>query len=238
MDFFEAVKAANREIAALIRKGMAYELYHKGEVGAGGDMSAGIDLEAEAIFLKYLTPFGQVHSEECGLVGEGDDLIIIDPIDGSDNLLSHMPYFGTSVARRSGGVVTDGIIVNLANDDLFVKNSEGFFRGKLHEDELGHVIKNPHAKVGLFERAYRSASLVDVLKKGGLKFRAPGAVALSLAYAHDVSFVLYEGELRSFDIEAGWFMCQDLNALKSDKLLLVSKDKEIFDKMSQIVITR
>ena len=237
MTFFEAVKAANREIAALIRKGMAFELYHKGDVGAGGDMSAGIDLEAEAIFLKYLTPFGRVHSEECGLVGEGDDLIIIDPIDGSDNLLSHMPYFGTSVARRVNGVVCDGIIVNLANDDLFVKNTGGFFRGKLHEETLLPVLQNPHAKIGLFERAYRHASLVEVLKHARLKFRAPGAVALSLAYAHDVAFVLYVGELRSFDIEAGWFMCQDLNALKLDKLLLVSKDKEIFDRMSQIVLT-
>jgi myo-inositol-1(or 4)-monophosphatase len=56
-----------------------------------------------------------------------------------------------------------------------------------------------------------------------------------LAYAHDVNFVLYEGKMREYDIAAGLFMCEDLYIKKTEDLLLVSKNKEIFGKIAQFI---
>lgn len=236
MNLLEIVKAANLEISALISFDMPTCSYKKENLGAGGDMSAGIDLKAEKIFLEKLLPYGRVYSEECGLVGDKDEIFIIDPIDGSDNLLSHVPYFGSSVARKVNGVVVEGIVTNFANGELFYKNQEGFYRGRMDSDDLYQVKINPHAKVGLFERAYAHPQITKELLENKLKFRSPGATALSLAYAHDAMYALYVGKLRSFDIEAGLFMCYDLNILKSDEFLLVSQNKEIFDKIAKILI--
>ena len=236
MNLYQIIKAANLEVAALISHNMPTCHYEKNSLGFGGDLSSGIDLKAEKIFLDKLLPYGRVYSEECGLVGEGENLFIVDPIDGSDNLISHVPYYGTSVARKVNGVVIEAVVANLSNGDTFYKNEKGFFRGSLFSEEMFEVKTNPHSKVGLFERAYRYPDITKELLCKNLKFRSPGATALSLAYAHDTSYMLYLGELRSFDIEAGLFMCHDLNTLKLDNVLLVSQDKEIFDKIAEIII--
>lgn len=240
MSFIEAVLNANRAIDTLLRQEKHQESLHKAfDIGYGGDRSRGMDLEAERIFVKHLHSFGTLISEESGVFEsslkscEGVE-IIIDPIDGSDNFLSHLPYYGTSVAFCRNGICEEAVIVNLANHDVFIKNFQGFKRGKLYENTYQDVTCNAHAKVGLFERSYCSKHVLPKLHSLGIKYRSPGAFALSLAYAHEVLFVVYEGELRAFDIAAGVFMCDDLYTLKNEDFFLVSKDKEIFDKIQHL----
>ena len=240
MAFIEAVLNANKELFhALHVKGLIDKDYQPFEVGAGGDISSGIDLLAEEIFVRHLNSFGTIYSEESGVFSNTQNPIeiIIDPIDGSDNLLSHLPYFGTSVAYKKEGKCTQAIITNLANGDVFIKSSKGLRKGKLHRDTFEHVTCNAFSKVGIFERSYCSKKVLSKLHTLGLKYRSPGAFALSLAYAHEVSFVLYEGVMRSYDVEAGLFMCEDLYTYFKDDIFLVSKDKEIFDKISQLFIS-
>ena len=235
MEFIEAVLQANREIALHV-KHLTKEAYASHQRGAGGDISSGIDLVAESIFIDHLSSFGTIVSEESGVVENSHVLahIVLDPIDGSDNLLSHVPYFGTSVAYCEEGVCTKAIITNLANEDVFIKDAHGLRKGHLRSDTYALVTCNPYAKVGLFERSYCSQKVLPLLHTLGLKYRSPGAFALSLAYAHDVAFVLYEGVMRSYDVEAGRFMCDDLYTFNKDDIFLVSKDKETFDKITQL----
>jgi myo-inositol-1(or 4)-monophosphatase len=63
-----------------------------------------------------------------------------------------------------------------------------------------------------------------------------GAVALSLAYAHDVSFVIFEGKPREFDVCGGKFMCSELFIYESDTILIVSKDKDVFERLFSIFL--
>ena len=236
--FIKAVLQANKEIYECLHvKGLEEEDYHSFCIGAGGDRSSGIDLKAEKIFIAHLSTFGTIHSEESGIIENTDSSIdiIIDPIDGSDNLLSHLPYYGTSVAYKEKGKCTQAIIVNLANGDVFIKNEHSFLKGKLHHSQFTKVMPNAISKVGIFERSYCSQILLPKLHSLGLKYRSPGAFALSLAYAHEVSFVMYEGVMRSYDVEAGLFMCEDLYCYFKEDIFLVSKDKEIFDKISKLI---
>lgn len=234
--FIEAVIAANKEIIKLLKNNSGEDLCQSVSLGAGGDISSKIDLLAEEIFIKHLSSFGNIYSEECGFVDnlKSDD-IIIDPLDGSDNFASNLPYFGTSVALKRDEKCIVGVIVNLSNGEIFVKDSDSFRRANIENLEFKLVEKNMYSKLGLFERTYCSKGTPEKMREHDIKYRSPGAFALSLAYAHDVNFVLYEGKMREYDIAAGLFMCEDLYIKKTEDLLLVSKNKDIFGKISQFI---
>jgi len=240
VNFLEAAIKANEELYALLHvKGLEESHHHSFSVGAGGDVSAGIDLISEQIFIKHLLAFGEIVSEESGVIPSPNEKahIILDPIDGSDNLLSHLPYFGTSIAYFENEMCTKAIITNLANGDIFIKDERGLRQGKIGKKSFILVTCNTFSKVGIFERSYCSQKVHDRLQSAKIKYRSPGAFALSLAYAHDVSFVLYEGVMRTYDVEAGLFMCQDLHTFYERDIFLVSKDKEIFDKIKSLFIS-
>ncbi len=234
--FLNAVISANKEILKLLEDSTLGSFNELVSLGAGGDISSRIDLLAEDIFIKHLSEFGNISSEECGFLDNlKSDEIVIDPIDGSDNFASNLPYYGTSVALKRGGECIVGVIVNLANGEIFVKDKMSFKRANIKNMLFKDVKINRYSKLGLFERSYCSKEVAQLMRKYGIKYRSPGAFALSLAYAHDVDFVLFEGTIREYDVAAGLFMCEDLHVKKRDDLLFVSQNKEIFDKIVKLL---
>lgn len=236
-DFIKACIQANEEIAEAIKDGFDASWFEKTEVGAGGDVSSKLDLFAEAVFVKHLGMFGQIESEESGILGEGEEKIIIDPIDGSANALSLFPFYGTSVAKvNSEGILDAAVVCNLANGDIFFKSSTSTIQqGKL----FSHTFHVPHtsekAEIGLFEKAYANPGLVAALDKEKLKFRSPGAIALSLAYAHTVNYVLFMGEFRIYDFAAGLALCEGLEVIVEADYVIVSKEKSIAKKIETLI---
>lgn len=212
----------------------------KNERGAGGDISLGIDLKAEAIFVSHLRSYGSIDSEEMGCEDDGSSRkIIIDPIDGSDNFISQLPYYGTSVALVENGKTLASIIANLATGELFIKSDQGFRRTSLHAlDAITDVPTSLTAAVGLFERVYANPSIAQILYENRIKYRSPGAVALSLAYAHWVDFVLFCGKIRSYDVCAGLHMCEPLHIYEEEELMLVCKDSARFTQLRTLLQTR
>lgn len=240
MNFIETALHVNTLLyRRLNTRGLTHDDHRACHKGAGGDISSAIDLEAERLFIEHLLPFGTIISEESGRIENPatSSYIVLDPIDGSDNLLSHLPYYGTSVAYFEHDICTQAMITNLANGDCFIKDSHGFKRGKIDEKIFSDVRFNSFSKVGIFERSYCSHRVHSLLQKAGIKYRSPGAFALSLAYARDVAFVVYEGKMRSYDIEAGRFMCEGLYTYEDQEIFLVSKDKEIFDRIVDLFIS-
>ncbi len=199
-------------------------------------MSREVDIMAEKIFIKYLGSFGKIHSEESGEIGEGDYRIILDPIDGSDNFLSQIPYFGASIALEVEGEVLVGIISNFANGDIFVKTKEYFRVAKMDTSIFQDEVLNICSNVGIFERAYRSKNYAKKLYDARIKYRIPGASALSLAYAHRVDFVIFEGEMRDYDSKAGLFMCENLYKYEYNDLILICKDLKQFKYLKNILL--
>lgn len=235
--FIQACIKANEEISLALKDGFDASWFEKTVVGAGGDVSSKLDLMAEAIFVKHLSTFGQIESEESGLIGEGEAKIIIDPIDGSSNALSLFPFYGTSVARvNAEGILDAAIVCNLANSDIFfTTNANGVQQGKLFSADFHDPHTAPCAEVGLFEKAYANPLLVAALDKEKLKFRSPGAVALSLAYARSVNYVLYMGTFRIYDFAAGLALCEGLEVIVEEEYVIVSKDKNIARKIEDLI---
>ncbi|MEA2112128.1 MAG: inositol monophosphatase family protein [Campylobacterota bacterium] len=206
------------------------ELFAHSSIGAGGDISSGFDLMAESIFVSHLSSFGKIISEENGVIGSGQDVIILDPIDGSDNIASIFPYYGASIALQRLGCTIAAVICNFATKECFVRFSSNFYQTFLHDFTCKNTIKlHSFSKVGIFEKSHENLDFAKNLINEGLKFRSPGAVALSLAYAHYVNYVLFLGTIRNYDVEAGLYLCKDLHCYRADEVLLISKDRDIFE---------
>jgi len=235
--FTQACIKANEEIAAALKKGFDASWFEKTEVGAGGDISSRLDLFAEAVFVKYLGTFGHIESEESGIIGEGEVKIIIDPIDGSSNALSLFPYYGTSVAKvNAEGILDVAVVCNLANGDLFIKDEDAVvIQGKLFDENYYPPVTSPHSEIGLFEKAYAHPKLVAELDEAGLKFRTPGAIALSLAYARTVDYVLFVGAFRIYDFAAGLALCEGLEVIVEADYVIVSKDNTTAEKIEKLI---
>jgi myo-inositol-1(or 4)-monophosphatase len=235
--FIQACIKANEEISLALKDGFDPSWFEKTEVGAGGDVSSRLDLFAEAIFVKHLGSFGHIESEESGIIGEGEEKIIIDPIDGSSNALSLFPYYGTSVAKiNADGLLDTAVVCNLANGDIFLKTSTTEVQqGKLFSDTFHAPHTTQNAEIGLFEKAYANPALVSALEQEKLKFRSPGAIALSLAYAHSVNFVLFVGAFRIYDFAAGLALCEGLEVIVEADYVIVSKEKSIATQIETLI---
>lgn len=208
------------------------DLYKKYSVGHGGDISFGIDLLAESIYVKHLSPFGKIYSEESGMIGEGEGVITLDPLDGSANFLSNIPYYGSSIAYEIDGKMVVGIVVNLANGDIFLKQvNKNAQYGNLNTLKFRDIKPNISTQVGIFEKAYQSKIYADKLHSKKIKYRSIGAMALSIAYSYNSKFFIVEGNLRIFDIKAALFICEDLFIHRTNNLLLISHNKEYFNSM-------
>ncbi len=182
--FIAASIRACHEVDLLIKEG-SVSLFTLHGHGYGGDVSNGVDLKAEAILFSHLSSYGSVFSEESGWMSpESGVSIFLDPIDGSDNFVSRLPYYGISIARVTEGETTEAVVCNLANGDIFVRTREEYYITSLQNPSIKHpILTNLSAKVGLFEKGAEHPDLIRMLMSQKLKFRSPGALALSLAYA-------------------------------------------------------
>ncbi len=224
------------EVRGLIQSG-SDELFSLYERGHGGDISRGVDLLAESIFHRHLSPYGSLFSEESGWLSPSSSLnVILDPIDGSDNFVSLFPYYGVSIALEREGKTAAAVVCNLANGDVFVRTEKAYYRTSLDTPLLKQeVVENPFAKIGLFEKAPEHPILAKKLFDGGFKFRSPGALALSLAYAPYVKYVLFLGTMRSYDIQAGLYLSRHLHTFQNDRFLLLAQDEEVYERILAIV---
>jgi myo-inositol-1(or 4)-monophosphatase len=235
--FLHAAIEANRAIAHALSDGLKPEHRIEGSRGAGGDISVGIDTIAEALFVEHLGAFGRIESEESGSIGAGEHTIVLDPIDGSSNALSGFPYYGTSAALiDEQGTTIAAAVCNLASGEMFVVEVGGSpLRGRLDGDTYRPLVREGVPQVGIFERAYAYASVVKALEETGMKFRAPGAVALSLIYARLAHYFLYVGAYRSYDFAAGLAFCEGMEVEAKEDYVIVTHDKATLEVLRLIV---
>lgn len=235
--FIQAVIESCSEVRDLIANPSDVSFFESFERGHGGDISSGFDLLAEAIFFKNLSSYGSIYSEESGWMSPKSFCnIILDPIDGSDNFSSFFPYYGISIALEEDQITTQAVVCNLANGEIFVRTKEEYYRTNLDIlHQKTDILNNTKAKIGLFEKGPEHPILGEKLMLNKLKYRSPGALALSLAYAPYVKYVLFLGTMRSFDIQAGLYLSQHLYKFQDERYILLSSDKEVFERIRLIV---
>lgn len=247
------VNAGVRLAPILAKRGQ--EMFVQHSRGAGGDISIGADLLCEGEFGKELLAIGSIDSEESGFIkcsGKSSDIIVLDPLDGSDNYKSNIPYYGASLALcDENGAVKEACIINFCSGDVFYDSLKrgksasptklNFFRDEILCQNLASEDSSQPPKCGIFERAYCNPSIVARLHTHHIKFRSLGAGALSWVYALEARFLLLGGKSRRYDAMAGQFLARDLHTKEIvDKngsfFLLVSKYKEVFDIVSNAIL--
>jgi len=233
MNFLKICKKASFEIIKVIHQN-DNSLFQKINKGFGGDVSMKIDLIAEQIFIKVFKEYGNIYSEEIGFLDNNlKKTFIIDPIDGSFNISNGFPYYGSSIAlKNKKGKTIKAFIVNLATGDYFYKDKKikienNLFYNKKYTNSLNEMI--------LFEKAYANVELCQKLAKHNIKYRSPGALALSLALAHRCKAVIFKGEIRDFDIAAGVYFNNELHIKIKNDTLLMAKNKKDFEYLSKII---
>ncbi|MBP6289966.1 MAG: inositol monophosphatase, partial [Aliarcobacter sp.] len=194
----KAIIKSNIEIAKYIKNSLKEDDFtYTKQIGYGGDNSLKIDIFFEDIFIKNLKDFGNIFSEECGFIDNKKDItFIIDPLDGSNNFLSNIPYFGTSVAVKKNGEIIAGFVANMANKTLVYRilDDEVKYFCLENRKEIQKIVHNI-SKVAVFERGYKYPNICKNIDDKNIKFRVLGATALSLANARDFLFVIFKGDL-------------------------------------------
>jgi myo-inositol-1(or 4)-monophosphatase len=193
--------------------------------GAGGDKTYAVDRESEEIIISSLEGLHEpltVISEEAGVIEltGGGNKIIIDPIDGSRNAISGIPFYCASIAVADGDTIGDiglALVVNLITGDQFwaEKGGGAFLNGeqiRTQEDE------------GFFLVAYEAQSpgrdiekILPLLAKSR-KTRCLGSTALDLAYlaAGAVSVFVSPSPSRSFDFAGGLLLAREAGGIVTD----------------------
>ncbi|MEW6569590.1 MAG: inositol monophosphatase family protein [Nitrospirota bacterium] len=209
-----------REIP-LIKKKMKISL----GVGASGDTTYQVDRTAEEIVLDGLMKAGEsmtVISEELGVknIEGGGIRVLIDPIDGSRNAISGIPFYCTSIAIADGntiGAMELAYIVNLVNGDEFWarKGRGAFLNGEMittQKDEEFYLVayeaQTPHKDLPY---------IMPLLAKSR-KTRCLGATALDLSYLANGSISIFANPSpsRSFDFAAGWLIVKEAGGIITD----------------------
>ncbi|MDX4062469.1 inositol monophosphatase family protein [Aliarcobacter skirrowii] len=233
-----AVIKANIEVLNYLKNSLKKDDFiYTNQIGFGGDNSLKIDIIFENIFIEHLKEFGNIFSEECGFKDFKKDItFIIDPLDGSNNFFSNLPYYGTSVAIKRGEEIIGGFVANLALETLVYRflDDEVVYLSLNSNKELKNRINNS-SKVAVFERGYKYPDICKILNDKNIKFRVLGATAISLANARDYDFVLFMGELRVFDIDAAMYICKDLYKIVKNNLIFITKSKDCFNDFKEII---
>ena len=87
-----------------------------------GDFVTNADLKVEKNLLetlKYYYPDYTYISEEAGEIKGDENIIIIDPIDGTSNFIHGIPHVSIVIAKISNDEITEGIIYNPILNEFF-----------------------------------------------------------------------------------------------------------------------
>ncbi len=196
--------------------------------GAGGDKTFPIDKWAEDIILAALQKAHKegesftLISEELGVraFGDGRKRLLVDPIDGSNNAKSGVPFFATSLALLDGEHLGDlqvGYVINLAvGDEFWAVRGKGAYKngGRIHTSpvlgitivayEASHPGKDIPAIMPLIAQAKRT--------------RCFGSTALDLAYLASGALSVFATATasRAFDYAAGMLILEEADGVITD----------------------
>lgn len=220
-----AVKAARRAGDIIVRGLARFEGMETASKGLN-DFVTSIDLAAEAAIIETLRdayPHHAFLAEESGASGDGEIVWIIDPLDGTTNFIHGFPHYAVSIALSHRGIVTQAVIYDPGNNDLFTATRGA---GAYLNDTRIRVGKRAQLKAALVGTGFPFkehrhidaylAMLRDVMQSCSGVRRA-GSAALDLAYlAAGRLDAFWEIGLAPWDIAAGSLLITEAGGAVAD----------------------
>ena len=185
---------------------------------AVGDFVTNADINTEKSLIetlqKYYPDFTYL-SEERGLIKGNEEMIVIDPIDGTTNFIHGIPIIGIVVAKIKDSEITDGVIYNpISNEFFWASKGQGAWcnnkrlrvskRENIETCVIGTGI--PHS---MEMKDMHMEEIYNVAKKcSGL--RRMGSAAIDLAYvAAGKLDGFWERNLNLWDVSSGILLVKE-----------------------------
>ena len=197
--------------------------------GAGGDLSMEIDLIAEKVIIDSLEKADAnllLISEELGEKYIGDtekaknnqNILIVDPLDGSNNAVRGIPYCSVSIAYAIGNRIIDiskAVVLNLNTKDIYWAEKG---KGAYFNDKKIHVSDLDISQKCFFELNLPMKNLMKNLQKLSplirrfYRIRILGSSALTLcqiAHGSMEAFINLRPSNRLVDVAAGMLILKE-----------------------------
>mgnify|MGYP001246151086 FL=1 len=195
------------------------------------DFVSSADKKVEKIIIEELSKSKKkfsILSEETGLLENEDNqnLWIIDPIDGTSNFLHGIPHFAISIALKSHGEITSGLIFDPIKNEMFFaeKNNGSFLNNK--RIRVSNKKKLEECLFATNEKKYRNIDLTT---------RKTGSAALDMAYVACGRFDgFFQENLSLWDIASGIILVKEAGGMVNEFDLSKKKNIEILASSSNI----
>jgi len=192
-------------------------------MGAAGTPTRRIDKAAEDFIVEYVTGHALARtlvSEECGRkdLGGEQGTIFLDPVDGTHNALSGIPFYALSIAYALDGTVRQGFVRDLAHRETFTaERGKGAFRegSPIRVSRTGLL---EESAMSVYGRKFNPGPVLFLGQKIR-RWRLLGASALELCYVASGrldGFIDLRATLRVTDAAAGMLICEEAGGKVSD----------------------
>lgn len=188
------------------------------------------DLASETLILGALreaTPTARIVAEESGMSGgcgnaEGEEPLTwyVDPLDGTTNFTRGNPFFSISIAGACGDELVQAAVYAPAQGEFFyAKRGEGAWleSQRLQVGTTDEAARWVLATGDLYERGERFEQALErqqTVYAQSMVVRAPGSVALALAYVAAGRFDgFFFDRVNSWDVAAGRLMVAEAGGI-------------------------
>ena len=231
IDFLKAIALKVYDVAKPLLG--TKEAAKKSKRGAGGDISMYIDLVAENAIIESLEKANAnilLISEELGekYIGKEEEakanqnILIIDPLDGSNNAVRGVPYCSVSIAYAIGKRTNDikkAVVLNLSTKDIYWAEKG---KGAYLNDTKIHVSNLDISEKCFFELNLPMKNLMENLQKltplirRFYRIRILGSSALTLCQIAGGSieaFINLRKNNRLVDVAAGMLILKEAGGI-------------------------
>lgn len=213
-----------REVLMKSRVGILKYMEMKDEyellgINVSGDQTYDIDKVAESVIINEFQKHGfrgTILSEESGSIklGDGDEIAVIDPLDGSKNAIKSLPFYSISIAIAKGpklsNIYVSGVI-DLVNGDIIIGDENYvMYNDSIAKPSNISELSNAYVSIMFKMFGYDSADkyvpkLIKLIKNVGYP-RFFGSAALETSYVaigKIDAFIDVAPRLRIVDVAAG-----------------------------------
>ena len=205
------------------------EAAEKSKRGAGGDLSMNIDIIAENVIIESLEKANNnilLISEEIGEKFIGDknkalinqNVLIIDPIDGSNNAVRGIPYCSASLAYAIGTKISDikkAVVINLITKDIYwaEKGKGAYLNDKKVKVSNLDITQNCFFELNLpMKNLMKNLQKLAPIIRRFFRIRILGSSALSLCHVASgnmEAFINLRNSNRLVDVAAGMLILKE-----------------------------
>ncbi|OFX17335.1 MAG: hypothetical protein A2Z18_10110 [Armatimonadetes bacterium RBG_16_58_9] len=194
---------------------------------APGDVVTEVDEESERYIVERIRseyPNDCILSEECGSIGGVccENMWIIDPIDGTRNYATQVPFFCVSIGLAHNGKAEMGAIFDPIHDEMFFaqRGAGAYLNGGRIEVSEQDSFEDAIISVSWVKRRTDRAKFlryIEELSHDTSYFRRFGSAALVMSYLASGRVHAYiQGGLNPWDVAAGIVLIEEAGGTVTD----------------------